>query len=128
MNLLLVEDDTRIATFLRKGLETAGFAVEWVATGSEALTRARIHTAERPDVMVLDLGLPDLDGLEVLEVLRACGCQTRVVIATARSTADDRARAAALGVHAYLTKPFSVAELVDSLRTAPRSTGDRPGG
>jgi DNA-binding response OmpR family regulator len=78
--------------------------------------------------MVLDLGLPDLDGLEVLEVLRACGCQTRVVIATARSTADDRARAAALGVHAYLTKPFSVAELVDSLRTAPRSTGDRPGG
>ena len=67
VNLLLVEDDARIATFLRKGLRSAGFTVEWVTTGSEALTRARIHTAERPDVMVLDLGLPDLDGLDVLE-------------------------------------------------------------
>jgi DNA-binding response OmpR family regulator len=117
MNLLLVEDDARIATFLDKGLRSAGFAVEWVTTGSEALTRARTPTADHPDVMVLDLGLPDLDGLDVLAALRACGCHTKVVIATARSTTDDRARAATLDVHAYLTKPFSVAELVDSLRT-----------
>jgi two-component system, OmpR family, response regulator len=115
VNLLLVEDDARIATFLRKGLRSAGYSVEWVTTGSEALTRARIPTAARPDVMVLDLGLPDLDGLDVLAALRDCGCRTRVVIATARETASDRARAAALGVQAYLTKPFSVAELVDSL-------------
>jgi DNA-binding response OmpR family regulator len=115
VNLLLVEDDDRIATFLRKGLRSAGFSVDWVATGSEALSRARIPTAAGPDVMILDLGLPDLDGLDVLEALRACGCRMQVVIVTARSTAPDRARAAALGAHAYLIKPVSVAELVDTL-------------
>jgi DNA-binding response OmpR family regulator len=116
MRVLLVEDDVRIATFLRKGLGSAGFIVDWVESGAEALTCARTLGGERPDIVILDLGLPDADGLDVLAALRSSGCRTRVVILTARSEAADRARAATLGIDDYLTKPFSMAELLASLR------------
>ena len=115
MKVLLVEDEARIATFLRRGLDAAGFAVDWVSTGAEALDRAQTEDASRPDVVLLDLGLPDVDGLDVLATLRARGCHTPVVIVTARCGSADRARAAALGVDDYLTKPFSLAELLATL-------------
>ena len=115
MRVLLVEDDARIATFLRKGLSSAGFVVDWVETGAQALTRVRMIDGERPDIVLLDLGLPDVDGLDVLAALRSSGCRTRVVVLTARSEAADRARAVSLGIDDYLTKPFSMAELLASL-------------
>lgn len=115
MKVLLVEDEARIATFLRRGLDAAGIAVDWVSTGAEALDRAQTQDVGRPDVVLLDLGLPDVDGLDVLAALRAGGCDTPVVVVTARCEAADRARAAALGVDDYLTKPFSIAELLARL-------------
>jgi DNA-binding response OmpR family regulator len=120
VKLLLVEDEARIATFLERGLRAAGFTVDWVSTGGEALER--MHRGDDPaaDVVLLDLGLPDVDGLEVLAALRASGFGTRVVVVTARCESADRSRAAELGVDGYLIKPFSIADLLASLPRTSR--------
>jgi DNA-binding response OmpR family regulator len=113
--LLLVEDDPRIASFLVKGLGAKGFDTEWVETGSDALAR----TSRRSfDVVILDLGLPDIDGLEVLAAWRKEGLALPVVVLTARSDPRDRTRAHHLGISAYLMKPAPFADLLAALHSA----------
>ena len=115
MSLLVVEDEARIASFLIKGLTAHGFAVEHVSTGGEALERA-------PDseLVVLDLGLPDLDGFEVLRRLREGGEQVAVIVLTARGEIGDRIEGLNLGADDYLTKPFAFEELVARVRARLR--------
>ncbi len=118
MKLLVVEDEERIAAFLDKGLTAHGYAVEWASTGAEAL---RLGT--RPDIalMILDLKLPDLDGLQVLAGLREQGCTTPVLILSARARVADRVRGLELGADDYLMKPFAFEELLARVRARMRS-------
>ena len=111
--ILVVEDDPRIASFINKGLRASGFVCEWVTTGTEALERI---TAGGITVQVLDLGLPDIDGLVLLRQLNDRGASVPTIVVTARSDPKDRRAAMALGVSTYLTKPFSFADLVAAVR------------
>lgn len=106
--VLVVEDDPKIAAMLAKGLRARGHAVETVATGLGAVARVEEGGI---DLQLLDLGLPDIDGLEVLHLLRDSGRQIPVIVITARSDPHDRDTAIALGVVEYLTKPFVWAQL-----------------
>jgi len=119
----VVEDEARIASFLVKGLGAAGYAVEHVLTGGEALVRARRGEF---DLIVLDLGLPDLDGTEVLEQLRASGSRVPVIVLTARGEVSDRVHALDLGADDYIVKPFSFAEFLARIRARTRPQ-DAPG-
>lgn len=121
MKLLVVEDEARIASFLRKGFTSRGYGVDCAATGNEALEHALDGTAY--DVMLLDLGLPDLDGLEVLARLRARGWRIPVVVLTAR--AEDRERSLALGVKDFLVKPVPFRELEARVRACADLGDDR---
>ena len=114
MNLLIVEDEPRVATFLVKGLTGQGYSVEHVMTGTEALERA---TGTDVSLVVLDLGLPDIDGMEVLRRIREAGHEVPVVILTARSDDKDRARCLKLGADDFITKPFSFGYLLSRVRT-----------
>jgi DNA-binding response OmpR family regulator len=113
--VLLVEDDERIASFLLKGLRASGFEVEWVATAREGLDAVELGEV---GAVVLDLGLPDIDGLEVLRTWHDAGRTVPVVVLTARSDPRDRAQALSLGACAYLTKPAPFRELVAAVGTA----------
>jgi DNA-binding response OmpR family regulator len=117
--LLLVEDDPKIASFLDKGLRREGFRLDWVSTGAEAL--ARLERGE-VDVLLLDLGLPDIDGLEVLRRMRYQGMDLPVIVVTGRSDPRDRGVAQALGVNAYLDKPFAWASLMSAVLDALEPT------
>jgi DNA-binding response OmpR family regulator len=113
VNLLVVEDEERIASFLTKGLRAHGYSVEWVRSGREALERAA-HTDI--SLVILDLGLPDVDGLEVLEGLRERGAAVPVLVLSARGRVDDRVQGLNLGANDYLTKPFAFEELLARVR------------
>jgi DNA-binding response OmpR family regulator len=117
VRLLIVEDEVRIASFLVRGLVDHGYAVDCVATGAEALVRSR---AADLDLLILDLGLSDMDGLEVLRQLRAEGRRLPVIILTARSEVEDRVVGLDLGADDYLTKPFAFDELVARVRARLR--------
>lgn len=123
MTILLVEDEERVASFVVKGLEAEGYTVEHVATGLEALARIR---ADEPDLIVLDLTLPDIDGLDLLRRLREGGVAAPVIILTARGDVDDRVEALEIGADDYLNKPFHFDELLASLRARlrPRPSSD----
>lgn len=114
MKVLLVEDEERIAAFLSKGLRRANHAVDVVSAGKDAL-EALMDPDPVHDVLVLDLGLPDMDGLEVLRRVRDNGVQMPVIVVTARTDRDDRTRAEQLGVADYLAKPFPIKELLASI-------------
>jgi DNA-binding response OmpR family regulator len=107
--VLLLEDDPLIAAFMTKALRKKGFTVEGFDRGLAALERA---TTAPAGLLLLDLGLPDLDGLEVLRRLRAGGSDLPVVVVTSRSDPGDRVEATALGVHGYIVKPFPLADLL----------------
>ena len=109
MRLLLVEDDATIAEFVSRGLREAGFAVDVAADGPAGLALA---LESRPDVAVVDLMLPGLDGLALIETLRRRGVNTPVLILSARHTVDDRVRGLQAGGDDYLTKPFAFPELL----------------
>jgi two-component system, OmpR family, response regulator len=120
MRLLIVEDEGRIAAFLAKGFKAEGYTVEHVLTGAQAVT-----SAERlePDLVLLDLALPDIDGTEVLRRLRAAGMRMPVIVLTARADMRDRIESLNLGADDYLTKPFEFAELLARVRARLRSPG-----
>lgn len=117
MKLLVVEDEARIAAFLEKGLTAHGYAVEWAATGTEAL---RLGMARDIALVILDLKLPDLDGLDVLAALRERGAAMPVLILSARAALDDRIRGLDLGADDYLAKPFAFTELLARIRARLR--------
>jgi two-component system response regulator MprA len=114
--LLVVEDDRELAHALELELTCAGYAVTLAGDGPEAL---RVEAETKPDVILLDLGLPTLDGLEVCRRLRA-GSRTPVVVLTARDSVGDRVRGLDAGADDYLVKPFSFDELLARLRSVLR--------
>jgi two-component system, OmpR family, response regulator len=120
VNVLLVEDEDRIASFVEKGLGTRGFDVRRVVTGGAALDAI----SDDIDIVVLDLGLPDIDGLEVLRALRQAWTSLPVVILTARGDIDDRVAGLDLGADDYVPKPFSIDELAARLRARLRARFD----
>ncbi len=125
MTILVVEDEERIASFLEKGLAAHGYAVEWARTGREGLQRGI-----EPDIslVILDLKLPDRDGLEVLADLRARGATVPVLILSARGRVDDRVRGLDLGADDYLGKPFAFEELLARVRARLRPGSAVPAG
>ncbi len=114
--VLVADDEPAIRRLLRTSLSAQGWRVLEAATGTEAIARA----GEGVDVLLLDLGLPDKDGLDVIRALRAAGSTLPIVVLSARE--DERGKVAALdlGADDYVTKPFGMAELVARLRTALR--------
>jgi len=108
MRVLIVEDDPKIASFVAKGLKQAGYAVDRAANGQAGLELAR---SAPYDAAIVDIMLPRLDGLSLIERLRAEGVRTPVLILSARHSVDDKVRGFQTGGDDYLTKPFSFEEL-----------------
>jgi DNA-binding response OmpR family regulator len=115
--VLVVEDEQKVAAALRQGLESEGYSVAVAPSGEEAFFRVN---TEAFDVVLLDLGLPGRDGLEILKALRQRGLDTRVLVLTARDTLDDRVRGLDGGADDYLVKPFAFTELVARIRALVR--------
>jgi two-component system, OmpR family, response regulator QseB len=113
MKILLVEDDRMIGWGLRRGLLDEGFAVDWLDDGDEAVVVCSEHSY---DAAILDLGLPNRDGLKVLAELRHQGNTLPIVVLTARETVADRIKGLNAGADDYLCKPFDFDELVARLR------------
>jgi two-component system OmpR family response regulator len=117
--LLVVEDDPNILELLSASLRFAGFDVSTATSGSAAVNAAKDR---RPDLVVLDVMLPDLDGFEVIRLMRESGTRTPVVFLTARDATDDKIRGLTLGGDDYVTKPFSLEELTARIRAVLRRT------
>jgi len=113
MRVLLVEDDEPIAESLTRGLKRYGFEVEWVRTGREALAVAP------PDMVLLDLGLPDMDGLDVCREFRSRG-DVPIIVISARAEETDRVVGLEIGADDYVSKPFGVREVIARMRAVLR--------
>ena len=113
MRVLLVEDEVEIQSFLQRSLTEAGYQVE---AAGDARTAERMSIESTHDVLVVDLGLPDEDGLSLILRLRQLGLRAPVLILSARRSVDDRVRGLEQGGDDYLTKPFALAELLARLR------------
>ena len=120
MDILLVEDDERIVQFLRKGLKAEGYRVEVAGTGREAV---ELGAAGGFRVIILDLGLPDMNGREVCERLRALRVDTPILMLTAMDTVQDKVTGLRSGADDYLTKPFAFEELLARIETLSRRRG-----
>jgi DNA-binding response OmpR family regulator len=121
VRVLLVEDDLTIAEFVENGLREAGFAVERAADGRTGLQKA---SAGSFDAAIVDVMLPHMDGLALIDALRARGIRTPVLILSAKRTVDDRVRGLQTGGDDYLTKPFDFAELLARVQALiRRATG-----
>jgi two-component system KDP operon response regulator KdpE len=126
--VLVVEDEPQMLRFLRTSLTTHGYRLVESTTATDGLAQA---TARNPDLVLLDLGLPDLDGLEVTKRLREWS-RTPIIVLSARGQDEDKINALDAGADDYLTKPFSVGELLARMRVALRhvaeasSAGDEP--
>ncbi|EHM94309.1 hypothetical protein HMPREF0975_01609 [Actinomyces sp. oral taxon 849 str. F0330] len=116
-SILIVEDESRIVAFLTKGLKAAGFAPHTTSTGLEAVELA-LQT--NFDLIILDVGLPDIDGFEVLQRLRGQGVTAPVIMLTARSSVADRVAGLEGGADDYMPKPFSFEELLARIRVRLR--------
>ena len=114
--VVAIEDDPQIRRFLRTGLESHGFQVHEAATGGEGVAEA---ANRRPDVVILDLGLPDMDGVDVVKKIREWSALP-VIVLSARATETDKVAALDAGADDYLTKPFGLGELLARIRVALR--------
>ncbi|KOG43248.1 response regulator transcription factor [Streptomyces resistomycificus] len=119
MHVLLVEDDEPVARSLRRGLTRYGFEVDWVTTGAAALAHPEPY-----DVVLLDLGLPDTDGLDVCRALRERG-NVPIIVISARSDETDRVVGLELGADDYVSKPFGVREVIARIRAVMRRAQPR---
>lgn len=117
MKVLVIEDNSRLAEYVSIGLGKAGFTVDAVATAEDG---ALALSAGNYDALILDLGLPDRDGMKFLEELRRRGEALIVLILTARDTVEDRVNGLTAGADDYLVKPFAMAELIARLRALER--------
>jgi two-component system, OmpR family, response regulator len=124
MRILLVEDDPMIGRGLSRALSAEGMAVDWVRTGRDA---AGAMDDGFYAIVLLDLGLPDLTGLDLLKTARLRGMATPVLVITARDELDDRVRGLDLGADDYLVKPFELRELLARMRAVLRRHQGRPG-
>src|SRR3954468_19478898 len=123
MRVGLCEDDAELRSVLSRALRGEGFDVRATATGRDAVAR---FSGDPPDVLVLDIGLPDSDGRDVCQALRAHGVEAPVLFLTARGALTDRLAGFGAGGDDYLTKPFALAELIYRVRALTRRGGDRP--
>jgi two-component system, OmpR family, response regulator len=119
LRILVVEDDPLLAESLVRALQQQGYGVGHARRGQDADTALRTH---RFDLLLLDIGLPDVDGFEVLRRLRARSDTTPVLVVTAREAVDERVHGLDLGADDYLTKPFSLSELEARVRALLRRT------
>ncbi len=124
MRILLVEDEAKLAALLQRGLREEGIVADVVGTGADGLWRATEHPY---DVVVLDLMLPDLDGLEVCRRIRAVDARTPVLMLTAIGSVPDRVAGLEAGADDYLVKPFAFDELLARLRALARRGNVVPG-
>ncbi len=118
-SILLAEDDPALGFVVKDSLETEGYAVEWQADGLAAWTA---FEARKPDLCLLDVMLPQLDGFTLAERIRATGSEVPIVFLTAKSLKEDRLKGFRLGGDDYLTKPFSIEELVLRIEVIRRRT------
>lgn len=125
MRVLLVEDDAMIAEAVSANLKDGGYAVDWIKNGAQVAAAA---AAQPYDLMLLDLGLPGRDGLDVLSEIRAAGCTVPVLIVTARDDLYSRLNGLDGGADDYIVKPFDMAELQARMRAVlRRGSGQAPG-
>jgi two-component system OmpR family response regulator len=124
MHVLVVEDDAVLADGLSRVLSGHGMAVDVIGNGAQA--DAVLQRAAHTEVVVLDIGLPGLDGFEVVRRLRARGSEVPVLLLTARDAIEDRVRGLELGADDYLVKPFATAELVARLKALVRRNTPKP--
>lgn len=117
MKVLLIEDNHRLASYVSVGLGKAGFAVDTMATATDGEEAMAVTTY---DAVILDLGLPDRDGMDLLAKMRRGGDSTIVLVLTARDALDDRVKGLTAGADDYLVKPFALAELTARLRALER--------
>jgi two-component system KDP operon response regulator KdpE len=115
--VLVVDDEPQIRRFLRTSLGAQGYAVSEASTGQESLLRL---TSDRPDLMILDLGLPDIDGLEVIRQVREWS-KVPIIVLSVRGRENDKIAALDSGADDYVTKPFSMGELMARIRAALRN-------
>ena len=118
VRVLLIEDESRVASFIAQGLEGAGYVTDVVGSGTEALKRLRGD--QRWDLILLDVGLPDMDGFHVLEEARKTDQVTPIIMLTARGDVPSRVKGLDLGADDYLPKPFDFDELVARIRAQLR--------
>ena len=117
MKILLIEDESKVANFISRGLEEEGYAVDTAPDGKKGL---QLINESRYDMVLLDLMIPEIDGLEVLRRMRSAGIDTPVLIITARSSKEDVIKGLDTGSDDYLTKPFSFDELLARIRALHR--------
>lgn len=120
MRILLVEDDKRIVDFVQRGLKAEGYAVERAGGGQEAILLAAEGGFQ---VIILDLGLPDMNGREVCERLRESGVETPILMLTAKDTVQDKVTGLRAGADDYMTKPFAFEELLARIEALMRRRG-----
>ncbi len=120
MRVLLVEDDERIVDFVQRGLKAEGYAVEVARSGLEAIA---LGTEGKFQAIILDLGLPDLNGRQVCERLRNGGVDTPILMLTARDTVQDKVTGLRSGADDYMTKPFAFEELLARIEVLMRRRG-----
>lgn len=122
-SVLLIEDEENIRSFISTTIKNQGYKITTAATGTEGL---HLCASLCPDVILLDLGLPDMDGMDVISKLREWG-PTPIIVISARNHEQEKAKALDLGADDYITKPFSTVELLARIRTSLRHAGNLAG-
>ncbi len=121
MRILVVEDDIKIAEFIQKGLKSSGFVVDHATTGNQGFEMA---FSEPYDTLIVDIMLPELDGISLIKKIRAEGNNTPIIILSARDRVDDRVNGLQAGADDYLTKPFAFSELLARIQALIRRAGN----